>query len=382
MQDMRNQKIENKELYSEHREQSKEKRNRLQWRLSVCFILLSLLIAPLSWVGLTSCSEWNTDTLGHKFVPANSQVHVYTHPVYVEYSTNGVRVWGPYTSEIESHIDGLQVTITNEQSDSLAIFAYGFPALQDTLGVATSSLKVNSSRPYALYLNGLSLRSNDQPVIESTGGEICHVVLTAKSRNTLFGSLRFAGEVSLSGTGSLNVTSRQSAIQAASLQCQYGVNVKLHSQESHGIDLSHKAMRSTLGTWYIDAALSAIHCPDTLLLLGGTYQGTALRGPYFSSPTILRRPLLLTAAAQQSHVIDSAFVALRYDSVQAVWQQHVDTLTLQADSLYQVFRNGSKSATLKFTPVQTIEHPYMLISQSTILSSDSLQFVHTVQKKK
>lgn len=345
-------------------------------------ILLSLLIAPLFWVGLTSCSEWNTDTLGHKFVPANSQVHVYTHPVYVEYSTEGVRVWGPYTNEVESKVDGLQVSITNTQSDSLAVFAYGFPALQDTLGVTTSLLQVNSSKPYALYLNGLSLRSNDQPVIESTGDATCHVVLTAKSRNTLFGSLSFAGEVTLSGTGSLNVASVQSSIQAASLQCQYGVNVKLHSQESYGIDLTRSAMRSTLGTWYIDAALSAIHCPDTLVLLGGTYQGTSRRGPYFSATTIARRPLLLAAAAEQSHLMDTAFVALRYDSVQAVWQQHVDTLTLQADSLYQVFRNESKSSTLKFTPVQTLEHPYMLISHSAIMPDDTLQFVHIVQKKK
>lgn len=344
----------------------------------IAFLLLFLMLLG----SLTSCSEWNTDTLGHKFVPANSLVHVFTHPVYVEYSTDGARVWGPYAGEVESEIDGLQVTITNTKSDSLAVFAYGYPALQDTLGTTTSSLTVKSNKDYALYLNGLSLRATDHPVIESQSNVTCHVVLTGKSRNTLFGSLRIVGGMTLSGTGSLNVSSQQSAIQAASLQCQHGVNVKLLSQEAYGIDLSSNAMRSTQGTWYIDAALSAIHCPDTLQLVGGTYQGTARKGPYFSAPTIVRRPLLLTAATELSHVLDSAFVAQRYDSVQAVWQQQVDTLTLQADSLYQVFCNGGKSAVLKFTPVQTLQRPCVLISQSTIQSADTLQFVHIVQKKK
>lgn len=347
--------------------------------LSVVSCLLSVVLL----LAFASCSEWNTDSLGQSFVPANSQVHVFTHPVYVEYSADGVRVWGPYADEVECNIEGQHLSVTNTRTDSLALFVYGYTVTTDSLAPqADSWLTINSQAPYALYLGGLSLSSSGNPVIQSVSDATCHVVLPAKSRNTLYGPLCVSGEMTLSGTGSLTISSRQSAIQAASLQCQYGVTVKLSSSEAYGIDLNRSSMRSTMGTWYIDAALDAIHCPDTLLLTGGTYQGTSRQGSFFSSCAMLRRPTLLAAAHQQSLILDSAYVAMRYDSVQSVWQQQVDTLVLQADSLYQIYRQGSKSVAMKFTPNQSLTRPVVLISQSSILSTDTLQFTKTSQKKK
>lgn len=364
MQDMRNQKIENREQRIETRCGSRQ-------HLSLAGVVLCLVSLVSCFF---SCSEWNTDSLGQSFVPANSQVRFFTHPVYIEYSADGVRVWGPCANEIDYQVEGLDVYVTNTKTDSLALFAYGFLASQDTLGITQASLRVNSQSSYALYLDGLCLRSSDQPVIESLNDVTCHIVLPSKTQNVLYGSLSVAGELVLSGTGSLNISSTQSAIQAASLQCQYDVAVNLFSSEVHGIDLSRSAMRCTKGTWKIDAAQNAIHCPDTLLLTGGTYQGTSRQGAFFSSATILRRPTLVAAAPRPSLVMDSAFVALRYDSVQAAWQHQVDTLTLESDSLYKVFRQGSKSATLKFTPKQMLPSPYMLICHSAVLSDDTLQF--------
>lgn len=365
----------------DHRQQAKNNQTGFrQHLLSRVGVVCCLLLVVCSLFAV-SCSEWDTDSLGSSFTPANSQVHTFTHLVYVEYTTEGARVWGPCANEVECEIDRQHVSVTNTKTDSLAIVAYGYTVIKDSIGNANSSLKVDSKTPYALYLNNLSLHSANQPVIQSVNDVTCHVVLPAKSRNNLYGSLCIEGEMTLSGTGTLNVTSRQSAIQAASLQCQYGVTVSLRSSESHGIELSRGAMRSTLGSWYIDAAQNAVHCPDTLFLRGGTYQGTSRQAAFFSSCAILRCPTLMAAAAKKSQFMDSTFVAQRYDSVQAVWQQQIDTLAIQADSLYQIHRNGSKSATLKFTPAQSIQSPYMLICKSAIWSTDTLQFIKTTQKK-
>ena len=339
--------------------------------LSALLTLLCLLLAA----GFGACSEWNTYSLGQSFVPSNSQVRAFTHAVYVEYDTEGGQAWGPYADEVSAQIDGLDITISNA-SDSLALFLYGYVASKDSLGTSHCSVTIQSSRPYALYLNGLSLRSQTGTVIRSQGGEVCHLVLSGKTNNQLFGGITADGPLTLSGSGSLNVLSSGHCITAASLQCQYPVNVTLASLEGDGIYLTHGGMRSSQGTWRIHAAGNGITSPDSIVLLDGNYQGTALDGAFLEAPrgTILRRPTLLAASSWGNNVIDSALVATRYDSVQSVWQEQVDTLTLMADSLYKLYCNSAKTQFASFKPLQTIEGPYVLISNGTVLSSDTIHF--------
>lgn len=332
------------------------------------------ILCLLSAAILGACSEWNTNSLGTSFVPANSQVRAFTHAVYVDYDAEGIKVWGPYQDDVTADISSTHITIHNA-SDSLALFVYGYVASKDSLGTSDASITVQSSRPYALYLNGLSLRSQSGTVLSNQGGEVCHLVLSAKA-NQLFGGITSDGPLTLSGVGGLNILSQGPCITAASLQCQYQVNVTLRSLESDGISLTRGGMRSSMGNWHIDAAGNAITSPDSIVLLSGSYQGTALDGSFFEAPrgTILRRPTVIAASAWGNNVIDSALVATRYDSVQAVWQEQVDTLSLMADSLYKVYRNSAKTQFASFRPTQTLHGPYVLISNETVLSADTIYF--------
>lgn len=330
---------------------------------------------------LTACSDWNTDKLGEAFVPANSQVRNYTHLVYVEYSADEVRVWGPAEHEVTAQIEGLHVALENA-SDSLALFVYGYPTAKDTLAQTNASLSIRSVAPYALYLAGLSLRSAEVPAIESVGQAPCYVVLPQGSKNQLWGQMRIEGPLYLTGRGSLTIRHDQTCLTAASLQCQYDVKVELSSTEGNGIELQGP-MRSTLGTWDINAARHGISTPQTVTLIGGTYQGTAGEGAFLHSAegVYVRRPTLQAFSAQSSYILDTALVAQRYDSVQNVWQQRIDTLQLQADSTYQLYLNSSKNSIKQLKPARSIARPWFLFSNSTILTSDTLYFVKSKPKK-
>ena len=337
----------------------------MKYLLPLCFLLLA-----------ASCSEWDTDAVGTSFTPANSQVRAFTHLVFVEYQESEVRVWGPSADEVETSVEGMHITLQN-MSDSLALFVYGYPATADTLGVADGSLTVESSRPYALYLSGLSLRSQAGAVLTSRGAGTCHIVLGASSRNHLYGQVAIDGPMTLSGTGLLTVEHTSDGVIAQSLQCQYGVSVSVTSHQGNGIRLTDGTMRISQGTWVIDAAQTALTSPDSIILLNGTYRGTALQGPFLSAGNgvMLRKPNLMAAAACISELADSAYVALRYDSVQSVWQQQLADITLMADTTYSVLRNSSTSATEKFTPHQTLADPYFLITDGRVLSVDTLHIV-------
>lgn len=333
--------------------------------LALCSLLF--LIYPF-----TSCSEWNTESIGINFHPANSQVRSFTHLVYVEYSESDVRVWGPAQNEVVAQIDGLHVTIDNTQTDSLALFVVGYSASLDTLGVSDASITIRSSSPYALYLGGCSLRSQNGVVINSLGESDCHVVISNSSRNRLYGSLQTQGRLTLSGTGSLTIESESNCIMASSLQCQYGVSVNLCSLQGCGIYLTDGPMRSTLGTWRIDSEHDAIYTPDSIHLLKGSYYGTSVKGSFLGAPAVLRCPTLVAVSAIDNDIVDSTLVMQRYDSVQFVWQQRIDTLCMMADTTYQIRRNSVKTVLSKFTARQTMQSPCLLFSHSSFLAADTL----------
>lgn len=343
--------------------------------------LLALCCAVWS---LASCSEWDTDTLGQSFVPANSQVRTFTHLVYVEYSLDGVRVWGPAASEVTATFDGHHAHIVNT-SDSLALFAYGYPdakgkdEAKDSNAIPIdASLTIDSPVPYALYLGGLSLHSQSRPVIHSVGQQPCYMVLPNGSNNQFKGQILVDGPLHLTGRGKLSIDSRGTCLQAQSLQCQYNVSVSLQSTEGDGIELTGGPMRSTLGTWTIHAAHHGVTSPDSIVLIAGTYQGSAATGAFFDARrgTLSRRPTLLAAAMLQSQLHDTAYVAQRFDSVQPFWQQQVDTLQLQAATAYKVFRNSEKREFTSFTAHSSLSRPWMLISNATLLPSDTVYFRH------
>lgn len=328
-----------------------------------------LLLVVCGLASLFSCSEWDTDSLGSKFVPANSQVRAFTHQVFVEYSAEEARVWGPSVHEVTATVDGLNVSLENA-SDSLALFVYGYTAPSD------ATLRIRSSLPYALYLNGLSLHTDHGPALRCEGPAPCYIVAPIKSRNQLYGSVEVEGPLYLTGRGSIAISSRATALTAASLQCQYGLTIDIDSQEGDGIRLDGP-MRSTMGTWTINAAGNGIVSPDSIVLLGGTYQGVAADGSFLEAGNgvMVRCPKLTAAAGWNSNVVDSALVALRYDSVQYVWQASIDTLTIEADSTYQIYQNRAKTPFASLRAARTIAQPWFLICNSAITSVDTLHFI-------
>lgn len=328
-----------------------------------------LLLCCVSFVG--SCSEWDTTSLGKNFTPANSQVRTFTHLVYVEYSADQAKVWGPYVDEVTADIQGTHVSLKTE-SDSLALFVYGYTASQDSLGTSDGSLMVDNIRPFALYLNGLSLRSQEGKVITTSNS--CHIVMPSGSKNSLYGSITIDGDVTFGGKGSLTVESEGSCVNADALGCQYGVNVTLRSTKGNGIDLDGGSMVSSLGTWYITAANHAINTADSILLVAGTYQGTARDGAFLNAEkgAFVGHPTLVAASAKENNVMDSLSVTLLTDTVQYTLDMELADVTLQADSTYKISRNSSTTTLTKFTPRQTLKGPFLLYSNASFYSSDTL----------
>ena len=336
----------------------------------VIYRLLSVLLGLSLFA---SCSEWDTDSLGSDFVPANSQVRAFTHLVYVEYTPEGARVWGPSSHEVTATIDGLHVSIENA-SDSLALFAYGYPAAKDTLALTDASLSVQSPRAYALYLGGLALRSlGKRPVIESQGQAPCYLVMPQGSVNDLFGCVRIDGPAYLTGKGSLTINNTATCLTAATLQCQYDVKMTLNSEEGDGISLAGP-MRSSLGTWTINAGRNGITTPDSIVLMAGTYQGWAVDGAFLDAAhgVLSRRATLMAASGWSNNIVDSAYVVQRYDSLQAIWQEQVETLL--PDTTYLLYRNGAYREFAKFSTHRELQEPWFLLSNTTVFSTDTVHF--------
>lgn len=330
-------------------------------------------LAPLfslMWtVLLTACSEWDTHTMGSKFVPANSEVRKFTHPLYIEYSADGAKVWGPAADEVTADVDGHCVSIHN-LSDSLAIFAYGYADKYTDNG----NLSIQSSQPYALYLTDLSLRSQSSPVI--TSDHACHIVLSPNSKNQLFGQINIQGDLTLSGNkGELIIENDATCISAASLSCQYSVVVTLKSKNGNGICLYDGAMRST-GTWNFQTAQPAIASPDSIVLREGNYQGTTTSGAFFSSSRgLLHQMTNILVAAQDCSLLADTAIMNHLESVMPLCQQQLVGVTLEADSSYNVLINSSTTALTKFTPSQTLKDPWVIYTNAFISASDTLHFI-------
>lgn len=359
--------------------------------LRVAFGLCAVLLAWLA----PACGDFDTDVVGTAFRPLNNQVRQFTHLVYVEYTPTGVRVWGPAAKEVSAHVEGCHTTIALS-GDSLVLFAYGYPSA-DTLRQVDASLTVEHGiHPYALYLSGLQLYATSRPAVCSRGQGDTHVVLPPGSSNVLssrvapsadaVACLQVDGAVTLSGTGALQVLAvgqpSLHALQAeGGLRCAHGVEVTLRSQSADGIHLTGGSMRSSLGKWTFDAGRHAICADaDSIVLTAGSYGGTAATGAFFQAPmgTIYRQADITALAAQPSAFQPMADDA---DSLFALLQVAVDTLTFQADSTYAVVRNTQRSQLTTFTPSRTVPDAslghataWFSISSAQVQPTDTLYF--------
>lgn len=349
-----------------------------------------MLLSIMSMAGMVSCNgEYDTDSLGAGFAPLNSQVRNYTHQVYVEYSTDHVRVWGPCTDQVRVETQDLHVRMEC-LADSLVIIAYGYPASKNR--DLDCTLAIHSDHDYALYLSGLALANHSYPVIDFTGRATCYMVLPAKTRNefTTHGHIasdaaaaciHAEGPIVLGGTGRLAVRQLATeaggraihAIEAQSFLCQYNVEVSLESLLGDGIHVGH-SLRSSAGKWNIKAARHGIYAGDTLALYAGTYSGTAAQGAFLHNDmgAALRMPVVTAASYWESDILDSLATTQLFDSVQSVWQGQFPHTVLMPDSTYQL--TDTLGATVATVKVQdSIPEPFILLSNGKIQSDAILK---------
>ena len=352
-------------------------------------ILLLSLLSFLTMGFWSSCDKYNSESVGSQFYPANSLVRLYTHPVYVEFSQDGARVWGPYTDEVDYSVDGTHVSLKNV-SDSLALFVYGYPSLNST---SDCSIVIESDRHFALYLNKLTLRSFHKPAIQSTGSGTCYLVLPKNSKNELYSmsapaTFEHHGTLVLTGEGELTINNEPLADSSGSeslhpvgldvrggLHCQYDLKLSVFCPAGDAIRVSNGPMRSSLGKWTFDVGQHAIsNLSDSIVLIAGTYTGVAREGKFFDNAigAVIRQAKVEGLSGQASDLLDTLILHQRYDSTQVTLQQQFDAFTVHADSVLNVAlkRNGSNAAT--FNPRFTIAAPWVVLSNPSLQPTDTL----------
>ena len=259
---------------------------------SIYRTLLAVSFTAFAFVG---CDKYDTlHETGTSFAPYNSLVARFTHPVYIEYKGGQARVWGPYADEvvIES-CDGARLSLSSE-ADSVALFVYG-NAMGDSLAPLHGQLNVTMQRDFALYLNGLYLRSQQGPALSVHAPKAtCYMVLPAKSINQLADTLYspysdplynaciwIDGTLYLNGTGSISVRNvappmapdaadslpSHAIWTSGSVLCNYSIQATLISKHGYAIRTDGSDVLLAKGTWHLYAGcdtLSALH--DSLLV--------------------------------------------------------------------------------------------------------------------
>lgn len=354
-------------------------------------LLLSLL-SLLTMGFWTSCEKYNSESVGSTFFPSNSMVRLYTHPVYVEFSQEEARVWGPYTNEVEASVDGTHVTLHNS-SDSLALFIYGYPATQDSTATTDCNIRIESDRNFALYINKLDICSQQQPVVQSVGQGTCYLVVPKGSKNRLYSVaapavIEHHGSLVLTGEGELSLINDapyrrpidNPVLPAAlsvegGLYCQSELKLSLSCPDGDAIRVSDGPMRSSQGTWMFDAGQNVIsNLSDSIVLIAGTYTGVAREGKFFENAlgTVIRQAKVEGISALASDILDTLILHYYYDSTFVTLQQHFDSITAQADSALNIAvkRNGSSIASFK--PRYTVKSPWVVLTNPQLEYRDTL----------
>lgn len=238
--------------------------------------------AIVTLAAFAACDEYNTNVMSTAFRPANSMVSRFVHPVYVEYSSSGPRVWGPYSDLVTANREADGITLTSAD-DSLALIVYG-TTVSDTLLTLDAFLHVDMERDFALYLNGVQLTSHSQPVLQvlTPPEATCFMVLGAKKDNVLtdlststdvtLGAICNLGGGALyfTGTGNIQVTSHHShgILSDGPMVCNYPVSSTVDALDADAIHTNGSELRLIKGTWRLDALYNYIDTQGAPVLLG------------------------------------------------------------------------------------------------------------------
>jgi hypothetical protein len=359
--------------------------------------LLGLLL--LSVVAFTAC-EGETDgpAAGEQFTPYNRLVREYKHLVTITYAGTSVQVSGAGADLVRVTRDAASPARLTVQSSAKGI-AYFVSGKSDD-----GQLRIESTLPYALYLNGLTLRSTSGPALYSPTAVDSYVVLCTKSKNTLSDSGVYAdssacvylgGRIIFDGDGTLTINSEAAARTEAGdtlcvhgltarggISAPYAVTLNVTAPGGDGIHTADSTLEVGASTYTVQAARHGLcSLAGNVTLDGGALYGTAATGRFVSAPAgrglAISSGTCLAASAQSSPVLE----ALDEDYVfmaQDFWQQRVDTLTLLADTTRTVtaYINNTKAAQLSARPVSTLSAPYCLLSTATLSSMAEVRIAY------
>lgn len=350
-------------------------------------------------VSFASCSKWDTDSLGSKFVPANSLVRNFRRQVYVEFSPHSARVWGEAADLVEASIEGCHVRLSFSK-DSIALFVYGYTTADTTAVGGDASLTINArtNTGYALYLNGTSIYNPHGPAIQSLGNDQCIIVLSQNSRNNLTSAdmndaegnanacLYCEGLLQLSGTGTLNInnrsknTSLSNAICAKSFTCSYNVIANIRSEAGNAL-VSQDEIIISNGKWDIFSYQSNLKA-QYVQLTAGSFNAHCQKGSFietidkYAVPAILRSPDITALAHNYTNYADSAtLVNLGYVADSLYYpKQFKPEFEFKKDSTYNIYyhRDTLDRKLSTFKPVANLPEGYLLISNSSLNNQDQI----------
>lgn len=361
---------------------------------------ITLYIAFIALVtGLVSCSEWNTNSVGSKFTPANSQVRNFRRQVFVEYGPHHASVWGEAADLVESEVDGGHVRLKFEK-DSIAIFVYGYTTADTTQigGDASLTIQARTKTGYALYLSGTSIYNPHGPAIQSLGTDQCFIVLPSNSRNVLTtidmkdatgnanACLYCEGPLQISGSGTLDIKNLTTtanignAISAGAFGCSYNITANVKAASGYAIQAKQEVAISS-GKWDLSSGLSNIK-GSNVLLISGSFNANCQRGSFvetkdkYSVPAILRNPTVTALASNYSYLADSITMAsLGYiaDSLYYPKQYKAD-FEFKKDSTYTIHyrRDSVEKQLTTFKASANLSDGYLLISTSSLKNRDEV----------
>jgi hypothetical protein len=358
----------------------------------------------LSWAllcaALTACGETDGPAAGEQFTPLNRLVRDYKHLVSINYSGTSVSVSGEGASMVSITTDADNSARLSIESDARGI-AY-FVTGKSTDGC----LHIESTQPYALYMNNLTLSSSQGPAVDSQCDEAVYLVLCNKSTNTLSdadnyplhytaegmlaednGCFYTRGALIFTGEGTLTVQSNASARYEATLgdtlrihginalggiESAYGITLNVTATGGDGLHVEDSNIHFSLGSYTIAGARHGLcNLAGDVLQEGGTLSGTAGLSSYIYTPMGHGYQLLsgtcFAAAATPTTVLETPTqegVAL--DQQQIVWQAQVDSLTLVADSTITAYAGATKIATLTVAPFIHLASPFVLVSSEQV----------------
>jgi len=329
------------------------------------------LILILTVVVISACDKYNTDVIGEDFAPYNSLVTKYKQLVYVEYREGKAKVWGPYADLVNADVDGLNVKISSDL-DSLVIFAYG-SAMDEADTHRDASLSIDSRTSFAVYMSGLNLNSTSGVAFESLGEETCFLVLSTKSQNHLWGSLKTEGPLIIDGAGTLHIdTSDDALVAKGGVTCSYPVTINISSENGDGVRSDQGMVKIADGKWYVKAAGNAFYAKENVVLNGGQISGYAKEGSFVAAPDgaglVTNSASCFGLGSQESALAPM---------LQYVWQDKVDNFAFIADSTITISRldaNDKATTVLKYTPPFSYSAPWVVISHSSIMEGDWIEF--------